>query len=874
MTTQPTTNQDSNNEPINTSAVQTNPLDAITVYYSNIIKTKQPLQPRPLSSIVRQIRTSADLQKKISQIRAITVTKARQDKKEAILPAFWFQQFQGNKRKNIEFESTKFIIQDLDHISATLQDVRNKLAADNDVFMVFLSPSGDGLKVVYEMDQPVTGVEQYRNAFRYFKDLLETKHTIPVDYNDDPARACYLSFDPELHVNMDRKLHSLPVSPAVVTQSPKPVSKVAVALTGSTSPGRTDAMASLIGYYNSLGMDETMTLSVVHDWNKQHNTPPLDDNKVEDTVRDMYARYKEQSSIQRTRIISQDNCYITVTVRGGKNIKSCITNFIIEPKELLMLNGSDCLTCSIITDKGIRYDDIVIENSDWHSKSKLLKAIGHQDCSFTGPENDVQNLCCHVNSNVPIRKSGSKVIGLVKGTWVVEGMNITKDGKSTMSVVPYQKGADAFYHKIKYEELDDVSYSKMLNDFYSNITSMNTQETILPILGWNFAAPMKPIIMDHVGSFPLMFIHGGQGGGKTSTVSQFMRLHGYKDAKPQMCDMKPFPMLKLLSSTNAIPVVLDEFKVRDMKQDSVDSLLRFMRKAYDGEVETKGRQDQTTESYNLEAPMIVMGEWNINQPAIKERIVFPRFTSAAKQDKTMQTAFKNIFSLPLEGFMPRYVEYCLGLDVKCKYNVASRLVRAVFRETNIAPRIHQNLSTMIMGLMLFKGYGQLNNITVPKIDYKGILKSQLKEITGNNSGMVRSAVDQLIEALAVMAQNRTKENYYNATPDNPNIIKPNWFKLLDVVDKDNNNQAVKCIAIQFNQIFPEFKEYAKRTNYEGDLLDAESFKKLFAECPYIFKTSHPVNYNDKLIRSICIDVDKAKAEGINMEGFGVSFEGE
>jgi hypothetical protein len=649
----------------------------------------------------------------------------------------------------------------LDHISAHLQDLRDKLAADDDVFMVFLSPSGDGLKVVYELDQPVIGEEQYRNAFRYFKDLLESKYGILVDYNDDPARACYLSFDPDLHINMNRKRHSVPaVTPTVVKNPPKPVSKVAEALTGSTSPGRTDAMASLIGYLNKSGIEEAIALTIVHDWNLQHNTPPLADDKVEDTVRDMYARYKEQSSIQRTRIISQDNCYITVTVRSGKNYKNCITNFIIEPKELLMLNGSDCLTCSIITDKGIRYDDIVIENSDWYSKAKLLKAIGHQDCSFTGPESDVQNLCSYVNSNVPIRKSGSKVIGLVDGTWVVEGMNITQNGKNPMSVVPYQKGADAFYHKIEYEELDDVSYSKLLNDFYSNITAMNTQETILPILGWNFAAPMKPIIMEHVGSFPLMFIHGGQGGGKTSTVSQFMRMHGYKVAKPQMCDMKPFPMLKLLSSTNAIPVVLDEFKVKDMKQDSIDNLLRFMRKSYDGEVETKGRQDQTTESYNLEAPMVVMGEWNINQPAIKERIVFPRFTGAAKEDEEMQTAFKNIFALPLEGFMPRYVEFCLGLDVKGKYDVASRLVRAVFRETNVAPRIHQNLSTMIMGLMFYKQYGRFNNVIVPKIDYKRLLKSQLKEITGNKSGMVRSAVDQLIEALAVMAQNRTKENWF------------------------------------------------------------------------------------------------------------------
>jgi hypothetical protein len=268
-----------------------------------------------------------------------------------------------------------------------------------------------------------------------------------------------------------------------------------------------------------------------------------------------------------------------------------------------------------------------------------------------------------------------------------------------------------------------------------------------------------------------------------------------------------------------------------------------------------------------------MGEWNINQPAIKERIVFPRFTGAAKQDEDMQTAYDNICSLLLEGFIPRYVQYCLGLDIKNEYDKAAFYVNAIFNETKVAPRIRHNLSTMVLGLRLFKMYGRLHNIIGPKIDYKGLLKAQLKEITGNNSGMVRSAVDQLIEGLAVMAQNRTKENYNNTTPSQPNIIKPNWFKLLNVEDQENKCK-VNCVAIQFTQIFPEFKEYAKRTNYEGDLLDAESFKKLFAECPYIFKTSHPVNYADKLFRSICIDIDKAKAEGINMEGFGISFDGE
>ena len=83
--------------------------------------------------------------------------------------------------------------------------------------------------------------------------------------------------------------------------------------------------------------------------------------------------------------------------------------------------------------------------------------------------------------------------------------------------------------------------------------------------------------------------------------------------------MRPFPMLKNLSSTNGIPQFYDEFKQSDMKDDAIESLLRYIREIYDGEMEQKGREDQTTIDYELLAPMAVMGEWNISQPAIRER---------------------------------------------------------------------------------------------------------------------------------------------------------------------------------------------------------------------------------------------------------------
>ncbi len=865
MTHTPTT-PESINDQINTSSVQSNQLDAITVYYGNIIKNSYP-RPQKLSWIVQQIRNSTDLKQRVSQVRSTTDDKIRKGKKEALLPYFCFQKFKNNHRVNVEFDSTKYIIQDLDHLGSRLIDIRSKLVLDDDIFMVFLSPSGDGLKVVYEMDQMIIGGDQYRNAFGHFRKLLETKYGVAVDDNDDPSRACFLSSDPDIHINLNRKSHSVSTKNTLVITPQKRKSQLATAIIGSASPGRTDAMSTLIGHLNQRGVEESIALNFILAWNKHYNNPPLPDDKVEETVKDEYERYKHQSSIQPVRIIFQENSYIAVSGRGGRNIKTQITNFFIEPKELLMLQGSDCLTCSVTTNQGVKYDDIILENTDWHSRAKLLKAIGHQDCSFFGNDSDVQNLCSHVNSYVPIRKKGTKVIGLVDNVWVTEGVNITASGKSqNISTVPYQKGKDAFYRGIGYSDIDDQSYKSVMSDFYENITKINVVETIIPILGWHFAAPLKPVIMKLKKSFPLMFVHGSQGSGKSSTSKLFMRMHGYKIDKPHMCDIKPFPMLKLLSSSNAIPVFLDEFKGKDMRPELLDNLLRFMRKSYDGEVETKGRQDQTVESYELQAPMVVMGEWNINQPAIKERIIFPNFSNIMKKTPDMQKAFQKVVSLPLEAFMPRYVEYILNQDIPALYYVSNRYVVSQLKTKIVSPRIIHNLSVMIMGLLLFLKYGKHLGVQLPHIKFKKTIASQLKEITGTDSGMVRSAVDQLIEELGFMAQKNEKERAYLAGGYSTEIVKTPWFTTA-TVEKDG--KKIKCLAIRFSKVFPEFKIYAKQTNYEGDLLDKESYMKMFDECDYLVEKSHVVNYSGMSYKSLCISIDKAKAAGIDLEGFGI-----
>ena len=163
-----------------------------------------------------------------------------------------------------------------------------------------------------------------------------------------------------------------------------------------------------------------------------------------------------------------------------------------------------------------------------------------------------------------------------------------------------------------------------------------------------------------------------------------------------------------------------------------------------------------------------------------------------------------------------------------------------------------NLSIMVLGLWLLKRFGRKYGAKVPSVNLGVLLDDQLKEITGSSSGFVKSAVDQLIEELSVMAQN--------------NEIERDVDYLCNKVDLKDIG-SLKILAIHFNKIFPAFKAYAKRTNYEGDLLDKESYRKLFAECEYVIDGHRPVRLGTKAKRCLVIDYQKAKAAGLDLDGF-------
>ncbi|MBK9097485.1 MAG: hypothetical protein IPM14_05025 [bacterium] len=804
-----------------------------------------------LADVFEAIKGDEELKKKIDLIRSIKDAKKRQDKKSEILPYFVIGEFTDNKRKNANLISTQHMIFDYDHLGRKLKGKRKQLIEDPRVNFIFTSPSGDGLKVGYKLDNPITDSETFSAIYKYYANQLGLELGEKADKTSAASNPCYFSIDSEIYTHPNSLVLTTNISKEELdkfrTHSKIDWDEVGEALNGLSSP-RTPMARKMIGMMMGRSIPREIAIGLLRGWNKLNN-PPLPDDKIIYTVNDMYDRYEQQIDTVPVKFLEKGSAYFKKVFLKGKWEEVQVTTFMIIPNELLVLEYSDCLVCEIVTSAGIHYENVKIENTDWHTKQKFQKALGHQDCVFLGTDHDLQALCQFIQVLIPLRKEATKVIGLYNNeTWVTEKYNIKKDIISKdQAIVPYDRGKDAFYHGINYTKINDEEYQGLLTDFYENVFRLNEKNKIASYLGWLFATPLKPLLTDLADGFPLLFHHGSQGAGKTSLSQLFMRLVGYSNPDPKSCTMKLFPMLKMLSSTNAIPQWYDEFKKADMKETDVDNLLRYMRRAYKGEVEDKGRADQTVETYNITAPMAVMGEWNINQPAIMERVILIRFNDFVKKNIESQEAFRIIKNLELEAFMPRYISYCLGQNIKALFNSSQNIVAKQFENTFIAPRILNNLSVLITGLELFIGFAKENKIVIQEIDYKELLNYQLKEITGSNNGSVKSAVDQLIEELAIMAE---KEE----------IKSPDDYK------KVKTNNSINALAIRFNKVFPDFVVYAKKTNYEGDLLDKSSYIKMFDDCNYVIQKNMAVKMGDKTQRCLVIDIDKAKTTGLNIYG--------
>ena len=166
--------------------------------FKNIFDKENP-QYRSIDFVLSLIRDGKS-KEKVHQLRQEDDKATRERIKRGLISIC----FSGQFKKRFDNEIIKhsgFAILDFDHIDLKLKD---EICKDQYTYAAFVSPSGDGLKVLFKIPAYIEKHEShYLGIVKYCKDKgypeLDTT-------SKNLSRVCFISYDPEIYINKESEV--------------------------------------------------------------------------------------------------------------------------------------------------------------------------------------------------------------------------------------------------------------------------------------------------------------------------------------------------------------------------------------------------------------------------------------------------------------------------------------------------------------------------------------------------------------------------------------------------------------------------------------------------------------------------------------------
>jgi hypothetical protein len=522
-------------------------------------------------------------------------------------------------------------------------------------------------------------------------------------------------------------------------------------------------------------------------------------NKVREEPGDHYIEYtiaKAHESLRHsTRTTSEAEARFYIedddslwSVRDDQDPRRAST-FWFEPQRVIESGDGDILEGTIHAHEHT-WPGERLEKHAFDSARNLKAELRLGSWCWFGSDKDTQLYLEYImrkleEDGMP-RAQGEIAIGRHGDFWVSPGMTFTRDEVFSPAEAPIafvDRGLE--YPDMKYSFESEDMYRELCRDIFTHFEDLVNPQALWTIAGWNFAAPLKPLLFDAGIRFPHLDLYGTRGSGKTTIIRNiFQPLLGAERPTYHDCQTTAFVLLGLLSSTNSFPVLLAEFHRSILPQPVYNRLLRTLKLAYDSGFDSRGRPNQTIEEYPLTAPIILDGEDALSDAAVQERSIIVNLSPEDVMEGTSaHRAYKALTEMDLHRFAGNFIRYTLEYtedDAKALYLEARGRIMNAFPE-KLPDRVRSNICVVGSGLVLLERYANRVGFDVPNFDADFLrerLFPALEAVVDLEHGRTRTLADALIEDLVnhleLCGQNRWEVPFFARYNDEANEI---WFQL-------------------------------------------------------------------------------------------------
>jgi len=507
-------------------------------------------------------------------------------------------------------------------------------------------------------------------------------------------------------------------------------------------------------------------------------------------------------------------------------------------------------------------------------------------------QNILNDLRETVGSQDAPKRTGTEFIGLADtwDEWVAPTGTLTADGWSADPRNKYYaKGGDddhetALGQKWRLNPEDHTDYDPSeVARLCELLPRTRPTERGLPILGWFYAAPLKPLIHHWEGEFNLLQVYGDTGSGKTSTIQLYWQAFG-ADPDPFSASDTAFTIEKHMAESCGLPVWFDEYKPADIDDYRLKRLHRRLREVTRERVVAKGQADLSEVTFTLRAPVVFSGEQQITEVAVRRRTVMTNVTQAATLDGTETiAAFGEITGTPYEDADGQqhdpegldlsqhalaYYRFVLGLsepELRHLWIDARERVSEILTELKIGSvdnTERQGLQTVVFGATVYRAFAKEMGADPEKLPTEAELKEAVAHVTDNigYDGQRREHTDEFIEQMAQAAA----EDYLEAG------------RHYRIVDSQKFGKEV--LAVHMPTTYNAVKKFTREYNLEGEItaLGRSDYNDSFAnkaktEGSYVLATNKKVRGLETGSKAVFIDPDRAAdklGEGFLLSAFG------
>lgn len=521
----------------------------------------------------------------------------------------------------------------------------------------------------------------------------------------------------------------------------------------------------------------------------------------------------------RFSIVEKEHAYCTL---GNDGSTRRITNFSAKDVKLIKDENGSQLSMTCVTENGQSFP-VTMSTTDFSSCTKFKTALNKTTLalSFLGNNCDLENLKALLHENAvsieSVATAGIHTLPDGQSVYISSKGSIDANGNAVTNIVQSEKKVGIESNILDFEVLSKAN----LPVLFHLLLKYNTFGNAIVILAWIGCAFLKAHLFSKGIKIPLLLLVGEAGSGKSTTLEQIVLAIFSACTKPlAAAELKDFGVLQQSSSSNLIPLAIDEFKPSRMNTETSNICLNALRSSYDGQGCLRGHADQSITRYSLHAPLIVAGEEAPNETAIRERCAMAFFAKQPLEDPACQDAIHELrlHQDDLACFGRALLTLTLNTtaeEAKTWYDAANHPLASPIFSTDLPPRVISNLAGCYAGLCFLKKlctqYGYNWDEAFP-YDFDSCVKTLESAARSNlleGSTHNKTVVEQSLEIMSRMPRGIICE-HVKFSPDGKELsIHFSGSGYYDEFTKYCKDHAIQAEILPYNQ----FMQQLKLTNY-------------------------------------------------------------